>query len=298
MLIHTNQLDQEQLTAFDVLCASCNHFDGNLVATYRHLLSTDRGRPSNILCYQQPTSLPSQKNMAGFLGAFFFYEDACEIALMVAPEFRRQGIASNLFNAILPLIQAEGIRRFIFSAPHELHHNELAARGFHYQGSEFQMRRSDRNRVVIQPSSTHVRVATDRDIPTLCAIDKACFPKHRIDMPERVHSLLHDPNHCLFVVNENNKVLGKAHLQWQPDGARLSDIAVIPSAQKRGLGTALLAHCINHALTVNKQNIVLDVETSNKQALQLYTHLGFSIINAHDYWRIDEFGLTGFLRPL
>ncbi len=293
MLIQTYQLDHKQLAQLDLLCADCKNNDSNVVAIYRHLLDTDRLRPANILYYEHDIDV-----LTGFLGAFFFSEDTCEIALMVAPGIRRQGIASQMIKAILPLIQAEGIQRLIFSSPHGLNDEWLTASGFHYQGSEFEMQRSGNKPIAIQNSATRVRVATDADIPTLCAIDAACFPTHKIDPPTRICTLLNNPTHCLFMINQNGKAVGKAHLNWQPQGARLSDIAILPDHQKHGLGTALLAHCINHALAANKPNIVLDVETNNKQALRLYTRLGFAIINAHDYWSIDELGLTGFLHHL
>ena len=293
MLIQTPLLDHKQLAQLDLLSADCKNADGNVVAIYRHLLGNDRHRPANILYYERDAD--DVEALVGFLGAFFFSEDTCEIALMVAPGIRRQGIASQMMKAILPLIQVEGIQRLSFSSPHGLNDPWLTAWGLHYENSEFQMQRSENQPIVIQNASVSVRAASDIDIPTLCAIDNACFSSYRVDMPERVHTLLNDPDHCLFIVSENGSVVGKGHLNWQSKGARLSDIAIIPDAQGRGAGTVLLAYCINHALAANTSNIVLDVETTNKKALNLYTRLGFSIINAHDYWSIDEIGLTGFL---
>jgi len=296
MLIQTSQLDPKQLAQLDLLCVDCKNIDGNVVAFYRHLLSTDRNRPANILYYEHHTD--DVEVLTGYLGAFFFTEHACEIALMIAPGTRRQGVATQMIKAILPLVEAEGIQRFIFSSPHGLNDDWLTASGLHYQGSEFEMQRSENKPIPILDTSASVRVATDTDISTLCAIDGACFPTHKIDTPTRIQTLLNDPTHCLFIINQNDKAVGKAHLNWQPQGARLSDIAILPDNQGRGLGTFLLTHCINHALAANKLNIVLDVETNNKHALRLYTHLGFVIINAHDYWSIDQFGLTDFLHHL
>lgn len=296
MLVQTCQLDQNQLTQLDLLCVNCRNTDGNGVAVYRHLLGKDRQRPANILYYQHGTG-----ELIGFLGAFFFSEETCEIALMVAPKMRRQGIAARMLKTISALIVAEGMQRLIFSSPHGLNDDWFPAAGLHYQGSEFEMQRSENKPISIpgtQDPSVSVRIANETDIETLCAIDSAAFPTQKLDTPTRIHTLLNDPMHCLFIINQNSTAVGKAHLNWQPEGARFSDVAILPGSQGRGLGTILLTHCINHALAANKPNIILDVETSNKQALRLYTRLGFGIINAHDYWSIDEFGLTGFLHHL
>ena len=291
MLIQTSQLDNTQLAELDILCAECNIVDKNTVTIYRHLLATDRLRPSSLMYFDDET-----KKMIGFLGAFFFLEGTCEIALMVAPNSRRQAIASQLLNAILPLTRLENIQHFIFSSPHGLNDTWFLKLGMHYQHSEFEMRRSDRQPIAIHDSSVKMTHATEVDIPTLCAIDETCFPGDRVDAPTRLYGLLHDPAYRIFVVKKDNKIIGKAHINWQPNVTRISDIAISPHAQGNGFGKTLLIHCINHALENSTQDIILDVETTNKKALHLYTGRGFSITNAHDYWRISEFGLTDFLR--
>lgn len=296
MFIQNAQLNDEQLTQLDQLCAECKHTDKNIVATYRHLLSKNRNRPANILYYEYNSA--GVRKLAGFLAAFFFSEEVCEITLMITPTMRRQSVAIGMLKAILPLIKADGIQQLTFSSPHGLNDLWFTTLGLQYQGSEFEMLRTDNKPVIVPTISASIRVATDMDISTLCAIDKACFPSSQIDQPTRIHRLLNDPAYCLFVITQDNKIVGKAHLNWLQKTVRLSDIAILPDYQRHGLGTALLAHCINYALAMNQFNIVLDVETKNKHALRLYTHLGFSIINAHDYWSIDEFALTAFLQHL
>lgn len=291
MLIQTSELDKHQLAALDLLCVTCKKTDGNQVAIYRHLLGKNRGRPSNILFYDQQT-------LVGVLGAFFFYQHTCEIALLVAPEFRRQGIAARMLDAIAPLLETEGVKKLVFSSPHGLNDPWLLGAGLCYEGSEFQMQRHLSEPLPTLSSSTLIRLANLHDISDLCAIDSACFPTQNIDMPHRFHMLLNSADNCLFIIKQNLVTVGKAHLCWQATGARLSDIAILPEAQGHGLGTALLTHCINHALAVNQPDITLDVETTNKQALGLYTRLGFTVNNAHDYWTHDKIGLTAFLHHL
>ncbi len=290
MLIQTHQLDAAQLRELDALCLECKQTDGNGVAIYSHLLGKNRGRPANVLYYQD--------RLVGFLGAFFFHANACEIGLMVAPAYRKKGIASRLMDAIRPLIQAEGVDTLIFSVPHGLYTDALTARGFVYEGSEYQMHRNTLEPAIIPDASLTLHRATHADIETLFIIDEACFPGEKIGMPARILSVLNDASVCLFLIHQNGVPVGKAHLNWQDNGVRLSDIGIMPHARKQGIGGVLLAHCINHALSQKKTDIWLDVESKNQNAHALYTRQGFEIKNAHDYWSIHEFGLTAFLPPL
>lgn len=292
MLIQTHQLDDKQLQALEMLRAKCVQTDGNQIALYSHLLSTNRGRPSNILYYNE--------QLIGFLAAFFFYDNACEIALMIAPEHRRQNIGSQMLRAIIPLIKSEGIENLIFSTPHALYDEWLPTCGFRYMGSEYQMQRLSKEPISIEASSLVVRLAKAQDIPTLCAIGQACFhhENEEDDHSDRFERLINNAMHRVFIILKDGVALGKAHLHWENNCARLSDIAVLPNAQKQGLGGMLLAHCINHALTKKRYDLRLDVESNNKQALGLYTRLGFQINNVHDYWSISEIALTAFLDHL
>lgn len=294
MLIQIPQLNDHQLNQLDQLCAHCKSVDGNLVATYRHLLGRNRQRPANIL-YQKSAD---DNQLTAFLGAFFFLETSCEIALMVAPHCRGQGIAKQLIQAILPLAQSEKTKQFIFSSPHQLNTPWLKAAGFAYRNSEFEMIRTGRNSHSGYTAPPFIRIATHHDISALQAIEAACFATHKNSHSMPFQDLLFNPEYTIFVIEHDQQLVGKAHINWQPDEARFSDIAVLPHYQHRGLATALLTNCIHHVHSKHQYNIILDVETTNAGALELYTRLGFTIHNAHDYWSIDELGLTDFLQPL
>lgn len=292
MIIQTQILDHQQLLAFDMLNAECKRVDGNVVASYRHLLGADRGRLSNVMFYDH-------QQLIGFLAAFFFRDKACEIALMVAPSYRRRGIASQMLERILPLLRIEGVDTVVFSSPQSLNDPWLLASGLEYQSCEYQMQQLI-NKPFFPKNQHAVRLANPSDIPFLCTIDEQCFPDLVIhDMPAQFKKRLHDPNQWIFVVSDNEgDPIGKAHFTSLSGSARLTDIGVLPSAQGQGLGSALVAHCINFAYSASVPTIFLDVESANQHACNLYLRLGFSINNAHEYWRITEFGLTDFLHHL
>lgn len=289
MIIQTHQLDTKQLTDLDALCALCKQHDGNVVSIYRHLIEKYRTRPASILCYKQ--------TMIGFLAAFFFQEKQCELALMVAPAFRHKKIASALIQAIRPLLEQETIDTLVFSTPQGVNDAWFLSKNLQYQHSEYHMQRVSNVPITHTLLNLSIRLATVHDIHYLCQIDAVCFKNQSIDMPNRFYEGLHDSNQSIFVIEHNHSLIGKAHINWQENGARLTDIAVIPAYQGQKFGENLLTYCINYVLSMNKCIIHLDVETHNKYALGLYTRLGFHISNATDYWQMQAFDLTAFLQP-
>ena len=279
MLSHDVQLEPQQLTELDALCADCKITDANIIPIYKHLISQYRPTSCNLRYYQHG-------KLVGFLSPFFFYEDACEIALMVAPASRRQGIATLMLKDVLPLLYKQQVKKIIFSTPKDPNNDWLRSHGFCYKCSEYQMQSRQAEPIKITNKSLTIRPATEADIPSLYAIDNICFFEEHPMMTMHFHNLLQNPNYKLFVAVQEGEIIGKAHVHIQEDNARLTDIAILPHMQGRGFGSTLLAHCINHCLSAHQSNIILDVETNNKRALSLYTRLGFVTSNAYDFWTI------------
>src|SRR5579872_4950286 len=98
MLKKSNHLSAEQLQQLEQLRLACKKVDNSAPNIYSYILENVRAFPASLLYYVQ-------EQLVGFLGAYFFYEDAVEISLFIDPAHRRQGIAKQLIESVLPLIQ-------------------------------------------------------------------------------------------------------------------------------------------------------------------------------------------------
>lgn len=279
MFTSAHQLTQQQLNDLEQLKQRCKVTDQSTPNVYAHILAQSRLLPACNLYYKN-------KELLGFISVFFFYEDAVEISLLVDPQNRKHGLAKKLISSVLPLITNYEFVKLVFSSPHQINTKWLKALGFTYTHSEYFMQRKNVNPILEYNKNLHFRPASKKDIDTLCALDEACFHKKTVESQQRYQNLLDNHEYTIFLAEKDQKIIGKAHIRWENKGASLSDIAILPALQGRGYGTALIAHCINHALSEGKTNISLDVETHNEKALRLYTQLDFQINNACDYWSI------------
>lgn len=280
MLICNNQLDANQLHALDNLSALCRAIDGDLPPFYTHILEQKRVTDNNFLYYQN-------NKLVGFLSIYFFYANASEISVIVDPSYRRQGIAKKLIQAALTLLESKRVETLLFSNPAAVNEIWLSRLGLLYHNSEYHMERNSYEPLLITKQTLTIRKASEKDIFSLCAIDEQCFPVEPEHMPMRFINLLNDNSYTLVIALRNGKAVGKAHIRWQDNETSFSDIAIIPQYQNQGLGSELLAYCINHALMLGKTKLVLDVETSNHNALNLYTRHGFRSVNAIDFYSIS-----------
>ena len=110
MFESTRQLKKSQLRDLDEFLRRCRITDGGSPSVYRPLLLQLRDTENTILYYHK-------KKLAGFLGVYFFYQDACEISMLVAPGLRRGGIARRMLQSIFPLLRHKEFngQRFCFT---------------------------------------------------------------------------------------------------------------------------------------------------------------------------------------
>lgn len=284
MIIQNNQLTVLQLQQFDKLYDICQKVDQGSPAIYRSLLAEERLSKNNVLYYDNSV-------LIGFLSVYFFYENACEISVLVHPTHRRQKIATQLLQQIIPLLITNRIEQVIFSTPQFPIPTDhwLSDLGFHYLESEYHMERVDTKPVPMTSHLLDIRRAQIDDIPILAQLDQICFAANsQFHSQIPFASLLYNPDYLILVAHYLDSPIGKAQIHWQKKGpAFLSDIAILPSFQKQGFGSELIAYTINEALKHSKTTLALDVATNNRsKAFNVYQRYGFKTTSQVDYWTI------------
>lgn len=289
-LIHNHQLSEEQIVALDALVAACEKCDEGKPAYYRHLL-VEKREALNILYYEK-------QQLLGCLTVFYFYDQACEISLLVHPNYRRQHIATQLLREILPELLRKQYENVIFSCA-KSQFLWLKTLGLKEEESEYNMIRYAHT--LLPPHSDHLDIsfAHSKDIPLLFSIDKACFTEPKPRSLVQFMQWLQRPDYKIIIAEYRQQIIGKAHIRIiTPQQATLSDIAILPAFQKRGFGSELLNKTIRQVYTsleATQPQLTLTVSTHNSSnALKLYLDHGFEITSQCDYWSIPLVKLANF----
>lgn len=280
MITCNNKLTTTQLHQLEQLKTQCLLTDSGLPNFYTTILACQRAVDGNFLYY-------IDDQLVGFLAVYFFYADACEVSLIVSPGARKQQIASQLLNAMHPLMVAQGIFKIIFSMSGHAPIHWLMTKGLKYHSSEYHLERQGGQPVVLKGPSVDILPAGIQNVLDLLAIDQLCFVHDQIPSSVHLLSLLNDSRYTLIVACFKQQVVGKAHIRWDDNKASFSDIAVLPSFQRQGVGSQLVSYCINTALNKGYTCMQLDVEAKNQHALGLYIKLGFEITAEQTYWIWD-----------
>ena len=276
-----SQLNNLDLAAINQLRDVCREQDKYDIPIYEYILKKSRTFSGAHVIYQDGT-------VVGFLGLFFFYPDACEIALMIHPKMRKKGLAKKLMALALPIIESREMNAIIMTSPADQFTSLFTKKHCTYVHKEYRMVWFPNVLPKLDSGSADYGFsrAKTEDLSDLVSLDKQCFNTHPMDAAHRYHDILSNPEYQVMVVKKDNHIVGKAHLYSQNQALQLSDLAVFPAYQKQGIGRYLLLYCLHNIVYPLGLPVFLEVSLANARALELYQKTGFNTINACDYWKI------------
>jgi len=95
-----------------------------------------------------------------------------------------------------------------------------------------------------------------------------------------------EASRIVLKAQEGAGTVGLAVLQIAADEAEILSIAVAQETRRRGLGSAMMAACIESCEARSVSTIFLEVAESNGAALALYGKMGFGILSRRpDYYQ-------------
>ena len=111
-----------------------------------------------------------------------------------------------------------------------------------------------------------------RHIPAVAAAEKQCFSDPWSE--NMLREELHNPLSRWFVLTQDGDVAGYlATLE-----VHITNVAVLPSCRRKGLGRALLSAAIGYARGQGAFCLTLEVRESNAPAIALYRAFGFEMV--------------------
>ena len=117
-----------------------------------------------------------------------------------------------------------------------------------------------------------IRPATAADLAAIHAIEQAVDGDWTFGMLQSSFAA----NDRIWVLQQEQQLIGFYVLGLASDVAELLNIAVHPAHQGHGHGRHVLQECLNAARTADKTECWLEVRRSNSAATRLYAALGFA----------------------
>ncbi len=95
--------------------------------------------------------------------------------------------------------------------------------------------------------------------------------------PDAFARAVADANHSFFVAEVDGQLVGYAGLWVEGSQAHIAKVAVRDDCRRRGIGSLLLRHLLDHACRLGLSEAYLEVRRSNLVAQKLYRSFGFRL---------------------
>lgn len=219
----------------------------------------------------------------GFAGLYAFSPPP-EVAGMVDPQFRRQGIATALV-AEMRRIAAEGdYTDLLLVTPRTDAGGDrfAAALGARPDHSEYAMILRGRPADGPEDPAVTLRAATAADRGTVAALLQNGFGF----APDDLASESRDPSEQALVIEKDGRGIGYVRVSRDANGAGIYGFVVNAAVRGQGIGGDVLRRLCRQALADGAPAVRLEVAVDNPNALRLYTNVGFEPVTTEDYYRL------------
>lgn len=277
-LLKRNTLTVSEIAEITQLIEQCNRQDNLRMRISRESLAQRSGAEIDDFLYYE------QDVLVGYLYVDSWGHKEKEITGMVAPDFRRRGIFRQLFEATLEEYKARGTETLILVCEESSASGHAFARSVkaHHDFSEHDMVLGQFIERQVFDKQFEMHQAQPDDKNALVQILAADIGDEG-DARQLVEELYASPNQQLYLATLAGKPLGTLRLDYGDGTVGIYGFVVHPDYRGRGYGRQMLEYVIRQVYDQGPREIMLEVDTTNENAIGLYGSCGFHVRTTYDY---------------
>jgi len=271
----THTLTDHQLLEAKALIAICQKDDGTFRDPYlSNMLNFDPNMPAFFLYYEKG-------ELIGLLTVYADDQDV-EVAILVHPNHRRQGIARALYRSFEKETASYPIESVTFQTERVFleKHPEFASNWGLVEDEETEtwLGRDRTPSELDSCSDVEVRLAEPSYLEAIARLHHQTF-SDEMESPEVSHryisEALKDPDSLLYILLKEGQVIGVCTVDVSGTSNYLYGLAIAELERGKGYGSYLAKSLVNQLMEQNDKEFQIAVEDSNVGAKRLYEKLGF-----------------------
>ena len=275
MIQATHTLTDHQLLEVKALIAVCQKYDGTYRDPYlSNMLNFDPDMPAFFLYYEKG-------ELVGLLTVYADDQDV-EVAILVHPNHRRQGIARALYRSFEKETASYPIESVTFQTERVFleKHPEFASNWGLVEDEETEtwLGKDRRSYPLATVSNLDVLLADRSYQDQISQLKFQAFSEEhesREVVDRYVAKALKDPESRLYILLKNGQVIGTCTVDLSSNTNYLYGLAIAELERGQGYGSYLAKSLVNQLIEQNDKEFQIAVEDSNVGAKRLYEKIGF-----------------------
>ena len=275
MIQSTNTLNDHQLLEAMALIATCQKYDGTFRDPYlSNMLNFDPDMPAFFLYYEKG-------ELVGLLTVYADDQDV-EVAILVHPNHRRQGIARALYESFEKETASYPIESVTFQTERIFleNHPDFASNWGLVEDDETEtwLGKDRRPYPLVNDSNLEVLLADRSYQDQISQLKFQAFSEEhesREVVDRYVAKALKDPESRLYILLKVGQVIGTCTVDLSSNTNYFYGLAIAELERGNGYGSYLAKSLVNQLIEQNDKEFQIAVEDSNVGAKRLYEKIGF-----------------------
>ena len=275
MIQARNKLSQEELSEAKKLINCCQNYDGTYRDPYlSNMLNFDPNMPAFFLYYEKG-------ELVGLLTVYADDPDV-DVAILVHPNYRRQGIARALYGSFEKETASYPIESVTFQTERIFleNHPDFASNWGLVEDDETEtwLGKDRRPYPLVNDSNLEVLLADRSYQDQISQLKFQAFSEEhesREVVDRYVAKALKDPESRLYILLKNDQVIGTCTVDLSSNTNYLYGLAIAELERGQGYGSYLAKSLVNKLIEQNDKEFQIAVEDSNVGAKRLYEKIGF-----------------------
>ena len=275
MIQARNKLSQEELSEAKKLINCCQAYDGTYRDPYlSNMLNFNPDMPAFFLYYEKG-------ELVGLLTVYADDQDV-EVAILVHPNHRRQGIARALYRSFEKETTSYPIESVTFQTERvflERHPDFVNNWGLvEDEETETWLGKDRRPYPLATVSNLDVLLADRSYQDQISQLRFQAFSEEHESkevVDRYVAKALKDPESRLYILLKNGQVIGTCTVDLSSNTNYLYGLAIAELERGQGYGSYLAKSLVNKLIEQNDKEFQIAVEDSNVGAKRLYEKIGF-----------------------
>lgn len=224
--------------------------------------------------------------LVGALSALdLFGLNSYEWAAVVDPAYRRIGIGTELVAGFKHgLSERSSTGEMATTYPTEAAAGFMAAMGYEYNSSEATLTKQAAEQTLVLPEDDDIRPYEQGDYLALQHMMELGFGDLAEETEQLVAQTEKNKHMQLAMYIEDGVAVGTISTTVREHELWVTAFTVEPGYRRSGIGTNLLNWAQNEAVKNGQTEVLLDVESDNEEALNIYKKLGFTVKGQVDYY--------------
>lgn len=288
-LVRKQALSREEIGEVEQVAQACNDYEQlDMRVDWLDIRPEFFGNMHDYLYYEGG-------KLAGYLFLKRNGTSQKEVTVMVHPEYRRRGIATHLLNAAIDECRLQQTRKLILICEDGSQSGRafLATTRASHDFSEYKMKLDEFHESYSFDDRLAVQEADMSDLDALVTIVAEGWQRHPDEVRESVAFNLREPTCRVYIARFGGNELscgepvGALRVYEFPREMGIYGFIVRPDYRGRGYGRQILEETIRFTRERSPKPIILEVDTENTTAINLYRSCGFETVRTYGYYGID-----------